>query len=131
VVYILGRLDRDGHVELAAQVRSGRLSANAAAIQAGWRKKRERRKLSALEQVLKLVPRLTFEERAVLIDLLRNDESRSAASLREYITQRREEIKAKQITHRFRRAEVTNAEMLQLLGDIETQLDLTKPGSAA
>jgi len=30
--YTLARLDRDGYVELAARVRSGRLSANAPAI---------------------------------------------------------------------------------------------------
>jgi hypothetical protein len=41
--YILARLDRDGHHELAAKVRAGELSANAAAIEAGFRKKRIRR----------------------------------------------------------------------------------------
>jgi hypothetical protein len=34
--YILGRLDRDGHTELANRVRAGRLSANAAATAAGF-----------------------------------------------------------------------------------------------
>jgi hypothetical protein len=38
-VYILLRLDRDGHSELAAKVRSGAMSANAAAVAAGFRKK--------------------------------------------------------------------------------------------
>ena len=37
--YILDRLDRDGHAELAAKVRAGELSANKAAIEIGWRKK--------------------------------------------------------------------------------------------
>lgn len=37
--YILARLDRDGLTDLAAKVRAGELSANAAATQAGWRKK--------------------------------------------------------------------------------------------
>jgi hypothetical protein len=37
-IYTLARLDRD-RPDLAAQVRSGRLSANAAAIEAGFRKK--------------------------------------------------------------------------------------------
>ena len=37
--YILARLDRDGLTDLAARVRAGELSANAAATQAGWRKK--------------------------------------------------------------------------------------------
>jgi hypothetical protein len=38
--YTLARLDRDGHTELAAKVRSGELSANAAALQTGIRKRR-------------------------------------------------------------------------------------------
>jgi hypothetical protein len=37
--YTLARLERDGHQRLAAQVRSGRMSANAAAIEAGYRKR--------------------------------------------------------------------------------------------
>jgi hypothetical protein len=37
--YTLARLDRDGHHRLAARVRSGRMSANAAAIEAGYRKR--------------------------------------------------------------------------------------------
>lgn len=37
--YDLARLNRDGHTELAAKVRAGKLSANAAAIEAGFRKK--------------------------------------------------------------------------------------------
>lgn len=41
--YILARLDRDGHVELAAKVRAGNLSANAAANEAGFRKKPKKR----------------------------------------------------------------------------------------
>jgi hypothetical protein len=34
--YVLARLDRDGHAALAAKVRAGELSANAAAIEAGF-----------------------------------------------------------------------------------------------
>lgn len=37
--YILARLDRDGHAELATKVRSGEMSANAAAKKLEWRKK--------------------------------------------------------------------------------------------
>jgi hypothetical protein len=37
--YILARLARDGHTELAAMVRAKMMSANAAAIKAGFRKK--------------------------------------------------------------------------------------------
>jgi hypothetical protein len=58
--YTLARLDRD-RPDLAAQVRAGELSANAAAIKAGWRKK-----LSALEQIRKLLPKLRPEERVIL-----------------------------------------------------------------
>jgi hypothetical protein len=60
VEYTLARLNRD-RPDLAARVRAGELSANAAAIEAGFRKKP-----SALEQVLRLLPKLTSEERAVL-----------------------------------------------------------------
>ena len=37
--YTLARLDRDEHTELAGKVRSGEMSANAAAIQMGYRKR--------------------------------------------------------------------------------------------
>jgi hypothetical protein len=47
--------------ELAAHVRKGELSANAAAIEAGFRKKP-----TVLDQILKLLPQLTEEERAIL-----------------------------------------------------------------
>jgi hypothetical protein len=57
----LARLDRDGHTELAAKVRAGKLSANAAAIEAGFRKQ-----TTALERVLKLLPKLTRTERREL-----------------------------------------------------------------
>ena len=36
VADILARLDRDGHTELAADVRAGKVSANAAAIKVGY-----------------------------------------------------------------------------------------------
>jgi hypothetical protein len=52
--YILARLDRDGHAELAAKVRAGKMSANAAAIEAGFRKQ-----ATPVEQVLKLLAKLT------------------------------------------------------------------------
>jgi hypothetical protein len=38
--YMLARLDRDGHTELAGQVRAGALSAHQAALQVGYRKRR-------------------------------------------------------------------------------------------
>jgi hypothetical protein len=52
--YILARLDRDGYTELAAKVRAGTMSANAAAIEAGFRKQS-----TPLEWVKKLLPKLT------------------------------------------------------------------------
>jgi hypothetical protein len=51
------RLERDGHVDLAAKVRAGELSANAAAIEAGFRKR-----ATPLERILKLLPKLTPTE---------------------------------------------------------------------
>jgi hypothetical protein len=60
--YILARLDRDGHADLAAKVRAGKLSANAAAIEAGFRKQ-----LTPLERIRKLVPALTTGERRDLV----------------------------------------------------------------
>jgi hypothetical protein len=61
----IARLDRDGHAELAAKVRTGMLSANAAAIAAGFRKVR-----TPLEQISRLLPKLTTEERHLLLDEL-------------------------------------------------------------
>jgi hypothetical protein len=43
--------------------RAGKLSANAAAIQAGWRKAP-----SPIERILKLLPKLSPEDRARLVD---------------------------------------------------------------
>jgi hypothetical protein len=54
--YILARLDRD-RPELAAKVRAGKLSANAAAIEAGFRKQS-----TPIERALKLLPKLTRTE---------------------------------------------------------------------
>jgi hypothetical protein len=54
--YTLDRLKRN-NPELFAKVVNGELSANAAAIEAGFRKK-----LSALEQIRKLIPKLTAED---------------------------------------------------------------------
>jgi hypothetical protein len=64
--YILARLDRDGFAELAAQVRAKQISANAAAIKAGFRQKP-----TPFEQVLRLLPKLTEAERQQLIRHLR------------------------------------------------------------
>ena len=59
--YTLARLDRD-RPDLAKQVRAGELTANAAAIEAGWRKK-----LSGLDQIRRLWAKLNSEERAALL----------------------------------------------------------------
>lgn len=54
--YTLSRLKRD-HPELFAAVVAERMSANAAAIEAGFRKKQ-----TPFEQVMRLIPKLTDEE---------------------------------------------------------------------
>jgi hypothetical protein len=59
--YILARLDDGGHTKLAAKVRAGKMSALAAAIAAGFKKKP-----TPYEQVLKLWPKLTESERQQL-----------------------------------------------------------------
>jgi hypothetical protein len=56
--YILDRLDRDGLTDLAADVRSGVISANAAAKQMGWK-----RQPTAFEQIEKLWAKLEPAER--------------------------------------------------------------------
>jgi hypothetical protein len=59
--YILARLDRDGHADVAAQVRARSISARAAAITAGILKPP-----SPLDRIRRLLPRLTSAERAQL-----------------------------------------------------------------
>jgi hypothetical protein len=63
--YWLARLDRDGHSELAAKVRAGKISAYAAAKQVGWRRKPP--PPPALERILELVPKLSDKKHARLI----------------------------------------------------------------
>jgi hypothetical protein len=60
----LARLDRDGDRQLADKVRAKELSANAAAVQRGWRK--PRKKLSKFEQIVKWLPDLTSAEKRKL-----------------------------------------------------------------
>ena len=74
-IYTLARLDRDNPA-LAERVRAGELSANAAAIEAGWRKKS-----SSLKQICRLLLELTPEEWIILTDKLRR--GRSALALEE------------------------------------------------
>jgi hypothetical protein len=62
----LARLDRDGRHELASAVRAGKLSANAAAIQAGYR-----RKLTELEELHRHWKRATAVERAAFLAEMR------------------------------------------------------------
>jgi len=71
--YIIARLDRDGHHELAAKVRDKKLSANAAAEEVGYRKKS-----SAFEQILKLLPKLTAGERRELPAVVGEQTERAA-----------------------------------------------------
>jgi hypothetical protein len=60
----LARLDREGLKELAAKVRAGKLSANAAAVEMKWRKPPRRK--TSLEKILALLPKLTPTERRQL-----------------------------------------------------------------
>ena len=72
--YWLARLERDGFTDLAAKVRAGELSAHAAAIEVGFRKK-----LSPLEQILRLLPKLSDEDRRTVQKEL--DQLRPTSSL--------------------------------------------------
>jgi hypothetical protein len=58
-IRILGRLDRDGHPELATKVRANEMSARAAADEAGFHKKR-----TTLEQLQYLWKKASKQERA-------------------------------------------------------------------
>lgn len=62
--FTLARLEREAP-KLAAAVHAGEMSANAAAIEAGFRKKP-----TPFEQVQKLIPKLTKGERAKLVAML-------------------------------------------------------------
>jgi hypothetical protein len=64
VVRTLARLDRD-HPDLAERVRAGEMSANAAAIRAGFRNKP-----SLLDQIRQLISKLTDDERMILANEL-------------------------------------------------------------
>jgi hypothetical protein len=67
--YTLSRLKRE-NAELFQQVVAGELSANAAAVKAGWRKK-----LTPLESIMKLLPKLNADEVAVLIAKIQEGET--------------------------------------------------------
>jgi hypothetical protein len=66
---ILGRLKRD-HPELAKRVVAGELSPNAAAIEAGFRKKPK-----PFDAILKLLPKLTDAERSRLRAILQHSKA--------------------------------------------------------
>jgi hypothetical protein len=59
--YVLARLDRD-RPDLAAEVRAKTMSANAAAIEAGFHKKVVREKLTTLQRAERAVAKLTADE---------------------------------------------------------------------
>jgi hypothetical protein len=63
--YLIARLRRDGFAELADQVEAKEISARAAAIEAGFSKN-----LSAFDKIVKLLPKLTDDERNRLRDML-------------------------------------------------------------
>ena len=64
----LARLDRDGFAELAAKVRAGDLSANAAAIEAGFRKQP-----TPLEIALKQIKKMTRADLQELVRLIQEN----------------------------------------------------------
>lgn len=63
--HILARLDRD-RPDLAARVRAGTMTANAAAIEAGFRKPSKRKKLSRVDRFEKAMSKWTKAERRSL-----------------------------------------------------------------
>jgi hypothetical protein len=63
--YILARLERDGHHDLAEDVRAGNISANRAAVTVGIRRQR-----TPFEIVLAQLGKLKQDERARLMELL-------------------------------------------------------------
>lgn len=71
-VYILARLERDGHDDLAARVRAGEMSANAAAIEAGFRKHP-----TPLNQAQKLLSKMTRPDRRVIWQQLNEEFQRN------------------------------------------------------
>jgi hypothetical protein len=66
----LARLRRD-RPDIHARVLAGELSPHAGMIEAGFRKKPERRKLSAFERITQLIPELSGVELAQLVQLVR------------------------------------------------------------
>ena len=68
--YWLTRLDRDGLDELAAKVRSKELSAHAAAIKAGFR-----RKPTVVNQLCRLWAKATEQERAAFLNAITADDA--------------------------------------------------------
>jgi hypothetical protein len=65
VSYIVARLRRDGHAEVAVKVIQGELSAYRAAVLAGYCKEP-----ASLDHVLRLISRLSSADRAALLDRL-------------------------------------------------------------
>jgi len=67
--YILGCLERDGHTDLVEKVRGGGLSARKAGQMVGYEFLKP---ISPLDQIRKLVPKLSPKERGTLIRELQN-----------------------------------------------------------
>lgn len=65
--YTAARLDRDGHSDLAAKVRAKEISANAAAIEAGFRKPRPADPHPGLTRLRRAWEMATSEERAMFM----------------------------------------------------------------
>jgi hypothetical protein len=75
--YILARLDRDGHAELAAKVRTGKISANAAAIEAGFRQ--QKTPLERVRAVFRKMTRTELRQARLDIDQMLGDDKAAPA----------------------------------------------------
>ena len=81
VAYALRRLRKD-RPDIHARVLAGEITAHAGMIEAGFRKKRERKQLTALDKVRRLLPKLTpaeLDELAAEIEVRRAQRRTAAA----------------------------------------------------
>jgi hypothetical protein len=67
--YAIAKLRKD-RPDIHARVLAGELSPNAGMVEAGFRKKRASRKLTAFQRIVKLLPKLTNDERKKLHRML-------------------------------------------------------------
>ena len=67
-IYTIGRLKRD-RPDIAARVVSGDISANAGAVEAGFRRKNSKTPRTAFEEIIRLLPKLSDDERAKIHEM--------------------------------------------------------------